>query len=129
MASRRDNLREDAQLRIMRLIDLNPELSYRKIAEMVGISNGAAYYVVTELIKKGFLKLENFKNNPQKRQYAYLLTPKGIREKSILTFRFIERKKLEFSELREEIRTLEEEVGIYVEGKTKVKKNSYRKNK
>ena len=129
MASRRDNLREDAQLRIMRLIYLNPQLSYRKIAELVGISNGAAYYVVTALIKKGFLKLENFKNNPQKRQYTYLLTPKGIREKSILTYRFIERKKLEFSELREEIRILEEEVGVYVEEKTKLKKNKHRKNK
>ena len=129
MASRRDNLREDAQLRIMRLIYLNPQLSYRKIAELVGISNGAAYYVVTALIKKGFLKLENFKNNPQKRQYTYLLTPKGIREKSILTYRFIERKKVEFSELREEIRILEEEVGVYVEEKTKLKKNKHRKNK
>ena len=88
---------------------------------MVGISNGAAYYVVTALVKKGFLKLENFKNNPQKRQYAYLLTPKGIREKSILTFRFIERKKLEFDELREEIRILEEEVGINVEKNQKEK--------
>ena len=113
----------------MRLIYLNPQLSYRKIAELVGISNGAAYYVVTALIKKGFLKLENFKNNPQKRQYTYLLTPKGIREKSILTYRFIERKKLEFSELREEIRILEEEVGVYVEEKTKLKKNKHRKNK
>lgn len=121
MASKRENQREDAQLRVMRLIDLNPRLSYRKIAEMVGISNGAAYYVVTALVKKGFLKLENFKNNPQKRQYAYLLTPKGIREKSILTFRFIERKKLEFDELREEIRILEEEVGINVEKNQKEK--------
>lgn len=113
----------------MRLIYLNPQLSYRRIAEMVGISNGAAYYVVTALIKKGFLKLENFKNNPQKRQYTYLLTPKGIREKSILTYRFIERKKVEFSELREEIRALEEEVGVHFEEQTRLKKNKYRKNK
>ena len=61
--------------------------------------------------KKGFVKLGNFKNNPRKGQYAYLLTPKGIREKSLLTHRFIGRKRQEFDALRAEIESLEEEVG------------------
>ena len=112
MASRRDNRKEDALLRVMRLVEENPRLSSRKVAEKVGISNGAAYYVLTALIKKGFIKLENFKNNPKKTQYTYLLTPKGIREKSIMTFKFIERKKKEFNALRKEIKILEEEVGL-----------------
>ena len=64
----------------MRLISDNPEISTRRIADKVGISNGSAYYVITALIEKGFIKLENFKNNPRKGQYTYLLTPKGIRE-------------------------------------------------
>ena len=112
VASLRDQQREDVRLRVMRLIVEDPEISSRQIAERVGVSNGSAYYVLTALIEKGFVKLENFKNSPRKGQYAYILTPKGVREKSILTHRFIERKKNEFKELRAEIAALEEEVGI-----------------
>ena len=112
MASLRDQQREDVRLRVMRLIAEDPEMSSRQIAERVGVSNGSAYYVLTALIEKGFVKLDNFKNSSRKGQYAYILTPKGIREKSVLTHRFIERKKNEFNELRAEIAALEEEVGI-----------------
>ena len=56
------------------------------------------------------MKLSNFKNSPSKKYYAYLLTPEGIQEKSLLTFRFIERKREEYKILRKEIMTLEKEV-------------------
>lgn len=81
------------RLKVMRLIAQNPEVSTRQVAQIAGISNGSAYYVLTALVEKGFVKLGNFKNNPRKGQYAYLLTPKGIREKSLLTHSFIERKR------------------------------------
>ena len=58
------------------------------------------------------MKLENFKNSLRKGQYSYLLTPKGIREKSLLTHRFIGRKRQEFDALRAEIESLEEETGL-----------------
>lgn len=96
----------------MRIICENPEMPTRQIAEKIGISNGSAYYVLTALIEKGFLKLENFKKNPRKGQYVYLLTPKGIREKSKLTHKFIERKREEFEDLRAEIAALEIEAGL-----------------
>ena len=96
----------------MRLIDGNSEISTRQIADEVGISNGSAYYLLTAFVEKGFVKLGNFKNNPRKGQYAYLLTPKGLQEKSLLTHRFIGRKRKEYENLRAEINTLEEEVGI-----------------
>ena len=112
MASRREEHQEDVRLRVMRLIDENPEMSSRQIADRVGIANGSAYYVLTALVEKGFVKLGNFKNNPRKGQYAYLLTPKGIREKSLLTHRFIGRKRQEFDTLRAEIESLEEEAGL-----------------
>ena len=99
----------------MRLISQNPEMSTRQVADVVGISNGSAYYVLTALVEKGFVKLGNFKSNPRKGQYAYLLTPKGIREKSLLTHSFIERKQQEFKDLKAEIQALEEEVGLTVE--------------
>jgi len=111
LASRREENQEDVRLRVMRLIDANPEMSSRQIADKVGIANGSAYYVLTALIEKGFLKLENFKNSRRKGQYAYLLTPRGIREKSLLTHRFIGRRRQEFFALRAEIESLEGEVG------------------
>ena len=112
MASRRDENQEDVRLRVMRLIDENSEMSSRQIADKVGIANGSAYYVLTALVKKGFVKLENFKNSQRKGRYSYLLTPKGIREKSLLTHRFIGRKRREFDALRAEIESLEEEAGL-----------------
>ena len=99
-------------MKVMRLISQNPEMSTRQVADEVGISNGSAYYVLTALVEKGFVKLSNFKKNPRKGQYAYLLTPRGIREKSLLTHSFIERKREEFEALKEEIRALEKEAGL-----------------
>ena len=68
-----------------------------------------------DLIGQGFVKLGNFKKNPRKGQYAYLLTPKGIREKSLLTHSFIERKREEFEILKADIEALEEEAGLAAE--------------
>ena len=102
-------------MKVMRLISQNPEMSTRQVADEVGISNGSAYYVLTALVEKGYVKLGNFKKSPRKGQYAYLLTPKGIREKSLLTHSFIERKRQEFAVLKVEIKALEEEAGLVVE--------------
>ena len=112
MASRREEQQAEIRLQVMRLIAQNPEMSSRQIADAVGISNGSAYYVLTALIEKGFVKLGNFKSNPRKGQYAYMLTPKGIREKSMLTHSFIDRKRQEFEDLRAEIQALEAEAGL-----------------
>ena len=112
MASRRSEQQSEIRLRVMRLISEKPEMSSRQLADAVGISNGSAYYVLTALVEKGLVKLENFKKNPHKGRYAYLLTPKGIREKSILTHNFIERKRQEHENLKKEIKALEEEAGL-----------------
>ena len=112
MASRRKEYQEDAKLRIFQLISKNPEMTSRKIAQEVGISNGSAYYLLTSLIDKGFVKLSNFKENSQKMVYLYLLTPKGIREKSLLTQNFLIRKKREYKALKEEIIEFEQSMGL-----------------
>ena len=114
MASCRKHKQAEIRLKVMRLISQNPEMSSRQVADEVGISNGSAYYVLTALVEKGFVKLGNFKKSQRKGQYAYLLTPKGIREKSLLTHRFIERKREEFEVLRAEIKALEGEAGLVV---------------
>ena len=110
MASRREEQQESARFRVMRLLSDNPKISTRGVADAVGISNGAAYYVLRALVEKGFVKLESFSNSARKGQYAYLLTPKGIREKSLLTRRFIKRKRVEYEMLRDEIVALEKEI-------------------
>ena len=86
-------------------------MTSRELAQKVGISNGSAYYLLISLIDKGYIKFGNFKNSAQKTKYSYLLTPKGIREKSFITSKFLVRKKQEFEELREEIDSLEKTIG------------------
>ena len=115
MASRREVQQAEIRLKVMRLVSQNPDRSTRQVADEVGISNGSAYYVLTALVEMSFVKLENFKKNPRKGQYAYLLTPKGIREKSLLTQGFIGRKREEFEALKSEIKALEEEAGLAAE--------------
>ena len=82
-------------------------MTTREIAQKVGISNGSAYYLLTSLIDMGFVKLSNFKENSKKTKYSYILTPKGIREKSLVTSKFLVRKKQEYELLKKEITELE----------------------
>lgn len=112
MASRREERRSEIRLNAIRLIYKIPQMSTRQLAEKIGISNGSAYYVISALVEKGFVKVENFKRDPRKRRYAYLLTPKGIKEKSLLTRSFIKRKQLEFEKLKAEINALEKEAAL-----------------
>ena len=96
----------------MQLVQENPAISTRQIALNVGISNGAAYYCVTALIDKGFVKLKNFTQSRTKANYLYELTPRGIRAKAALTLQFLERKKNEYDDLKAEISRLEAELGL-----------------
>ena len=89
-------------------------MTSRELAKKVGISNGSAYYLLTSLIEKGFVKLSNFKENSQKTKYSYILTPKGIREKSLITSKFLVRKKQEFEALKKEIAELEQDAGLKI---------------
>ena len=111
MASRRKEHQEDAKLRVFQIIEESPQLTTREIAQKVGISNGSAYYLLTSLIDMGFIKLSNFNDSSQKIKYSYLLTPKGIREKSLVTSKFLVRKKQEYELLKKEIIELERDLG------------------
>ena len=114
MASRRKEQQEDARFRLLQIISKNPQMTTREIAQKVGISNGSAYYLLTSLIDMGFVKLSNFKDSSQKIKYSYLLTPKGIREKSFITNRFLVRKKQEYELLRDEIIQIEQSLGFNI---------------
>ena len=123
MASRRKEYNEDARFRVLNIINQNPRMTTREIAKELRISNGSAYYLLTSLIDKGFVKLLNFSQNKQRLRYSYLLTPRGIREKSLITNKFLARKKQEFEALREEINSLEESVGNIFNETHNVKSN------
>ena len=110
MASRREAHQEDAKVRIFYLISECPQMTSRELAGKVGISNGSAYYLLISLIDKGFVKLSNFKENSEKTKYSYILTPKGIREKSLVTSKFLVRKKQEYELLKKEISELEQDL-------------------
>jgi EPS-associated MarR family transcriptional regulator len=110
LASRRKEHQEDAKFRVFQIINENPQMTTREIAQKVGISNGSAYYLLASLIDMGFVKLSNFKDSSQKIKYSYLLTPKGIREKSLVTSKFLVRKRQEYELLKKEIIKLERDL-------------------
>ena len=112
MASQREQQQEETNFRVMRLLDEDPHISTREIARRVGISNGAAYYCVTALVDKGFVKLKNFARSKTKGNYIYELTPRGILAKAALTVSFLDRKKHEYKDLKAEIERLESELGL-----------------
>ncbi|TDE33633.1 MarR family EPS-associated transcriptional regulator [Antarcticimicrobium sediminis] len=117
MTSRRTKLREDTRFRVLRLLQENPEMSQRELAEAVGASVGGMHYVLNALIEKGFVKLGNFTAAEDKRRYAYVLTPKGIKEKTNITKNFLKRKVEEYQALKEEIDALEVEINSSTEMK------------
>ena len=101
---------EERQLDALRLLEANPEMTQRELAEALGVSLGAANYCLKALVEKGWLKLENFQSNPNKLGYLYLLTPMGIAAKTALTARFLKRKLAEYEALKAEIEQLKSEV-------------------
>jgi len=102
---------EQRQLDALRLLETNPEMTQRELAEALGVSLGAANYCLKALVEKGWVKLENFQNNPNKLGYLYLLTPMGMAAKTTLTARFLRRKLAEYEALKAEIEQLRCEVG------------------
>ena len=101
---------EDTHFKVMNLIHKNPDITQRELAKKAGISLGSMHYCVKALIKKGWLKAGNFKRNPNKSEYLYLLTQEGVSQKSKLAFVFLQRKKLEYDALKLEIKNLSKEL-------------------
>ena len=90
-------------LNLLRKIKNKPESSQRELAEELGFSLGKLNYCLRALKTKGLIKISNFKKNPKKINYIYVLTPKGITEKTKLTVNFMKRKMKEYDELKSEL--------------------------
>lgn len=103
---------EDVRFRILRLLQDNPHLTQRELAETLGVSLGKANFCIKALLDKGFIKLHNFQASRNKLAYSYLLTPAGVAEKAALTARFLGRKMLEYEQLKAEIESLKQECDL-----------------
>ena len=90
-------------LNILRKINKNPAGSQRELAKELNFSLGKLNYCLKSLKNKGLIKIGNFKKNPNKLNYIYIITPKGIAEKTKLTVAFMKRKMIEYDELKKEI--------------------------
>jgi len=110
MTSRGAKLHEDTNFRLMRILEVNPDLSQREMGKALGISFGGINYCLNALVAKGLVKIENFSQNQNKFGYVYLLTPSGIAEKAALTSNFLKRKMDEYEALKGEIALLKSEI-------------------
>ena len=88
---------------VLRKIQNKPNSTQRELAEELGFSLGKLNYCLKALQVKGFVKIENFKKNPNKFNYFYVLTPKGIAQKTKLTVNFMKMKMKEYDELKSEM--------------------------
>ena len=88
---------------ILRKIDKKPNSTQRELAHDLGISLGKLNYCITALKKKGLIKIQNFKKNPKKVNYLYILTPRGIATKTNMTIDFMKKKIQEYDELKSEL--------------------------
>lgn len=96
----------DIHLDLLRKLESNPKYTQRELSKEIGVSLGKVNYCLRKLTEKGLIKITNFKENPNKIGYAYLLTPKGIEEKTRLTISFLKRKIIEHNMLKKEINEL-----------------------
>ncbi len=114
MVSRQKILQEDTYFRVLRLVEANPDITQRELADVLGVSVGGLNYCIKALIQKGYVKVNNFRQSKRKFGYVYLLTPAGAIEKARLTGRFLQRKMQEHEAIRMEIEALTKEVQEHV---------------
>ena len=110
-------------LELLRYLQDKQNVSQRELAKEMGISLGRINFLLNALIKKGAIKVRNFKNNQNKLAYAYYLTPTGIKEKTVLTIEFFRRKSAEYDTIKSELERLERDIKNLKNNKSIVNKN------
>ena len=96
--------KKEDHLDVLRKVEKKPGSTQRELAKDLGFSLGKLNYCLKALQAKGLVKIKNFKANPKKMNYIYVLTPKGIAETTKLTINFMKRKMQEYDELKKEIK-------------------------
>ena len=102
-------LSDEYRYKILKRLEADPEISQRKLAKELGVSLGKVNYCLQALIEKGWVKANNFRNNQNKIAYMYLLTPRGVEEKSRVTVQFLKFKVAEYAALKSEVENLRRE--------------------
>ena len=102
-------LSDEVSYRLLKLLEPNPRLSQRQVAQELGFSLGKVNYCLKSLVDKGWIKAANFKNSRNKTAYMYLLTPRGIEEKTRVTVQFLQTRMREYEALRSEIKQIRDE--------------------
>lgn len=115
MPTRRTLLQEDTHFRVLSLLQANPDLTQREIANELGLSTSGLNYCLRALIEKGWIKVQNFSESKNKFGYIYVLTPAGIAQKISITAKFLQRKIREYEDLRNEIDRLSKEIQNSIE--------------
>jgi EPS-associated MarR family transcriptional regulator len=100
---------EYTHYKVLKILEQNPQVSQRELANELGVSLGKANYCLKALIEKGLVKASNFKNSSNKLAYFYVLTPSGIEAKAKISMQFLQRKMEEYEALGEEIEQLKRE--------------------
>jgi len=95
---------DNDNLNILRRIYKNPKQSQRKMANKLGFSLGKLNYCIKQLREKGLIKINNFRKSDNKFKYMYILTPKGVNEKTKITINFMKQKMKEYEELKRELK-------------------------
>ena len=101
---------QEIRYRLLNLLGDEPQLRQLDMAKMMGISVGKVNFCISELAKKGLIKVKRFKSAKNRVPYSYILTPHGIEEKGRLTVRFLKRKIAEYEEIKRQIGVLAGEV-------------------
>ena len=91
------------ELNVLRKLKKKPSISQRELAKDLSLSLGKINYCLKALKQKGLIKVKNFKKSPHKYKYIYLITPKGISEKTKLTINFMKRTMAEYDQLKKEL--------------------------
>ena len=102
---------KDIARRLLKMLAEDPNIPQRHMAAQMGVSLGKVNFCLSQLAKKGFIKIKRFQNSAKKKQHAYIVTPKGLAEKADLTFRFLKIKLAEYEEIKRQIKELSLEVG------------------
>ena len=103
-------MEDEIQYKLLKALEETPDVTQRELAASLGVSLGKANYCLRALMERGWVKMANFRRNPNKMGYVYLLTPMGIEEKARITVRFLRYKLHEFNALKAEIERLQLEV-------------------
>ncbi len=110
MPTKQTQTQEDTYFRVLRALNENPDLTQRELAQKMGVSVGSLNYCLKALIEKGWVKMQNFSQSKNKFGYVYLLTPRGISEKTALAGSFLKRKLIEYETLKLEIDSLKQDM-------------------